>query len=177
MHLFPAQKELKPIVFQAGETCAIHVQCHQFTTTHSRCRPRGTRKRSSVPLRRRFILTIGLVGFDRVPKSGPTHSESPNASSSVNAGPTPSVRAPDSSTPPSPDTLDPMDHAHGDETPSMHARRHPPVLTSGLGLVRCAYAAKHFLRTGLRALTEWLGKEADYTCGQLVWYESDVGGA
>ena len=47
---------------------------------------------------------------------------------------------------------------------------------SGLTLMPYASAAKHFLRTGFRALAEWLGKEADYTCGQLVRDQWGAGG-
>ena len=157
-----------PVVFRLPDHRAVHVACHLFHT-------RG------IPfvdiIMSRFVVTVDLVGFPVVPEH-PPRSPSPNASL-VNADTTP-IQVPDSSLPPSsPDTRPPMDRDRtGVKTSSVQARGHvpAPALMFGLGLARYAHAANHLIRAGLGAVTEWLGKEVDYTCGQLVWDEWAVGG-
>ena len=169
-HSIPLQQGHAPIIFHLDDR-EVHVGCHPFAITNFRT-PGQPQEPPSPSLMYRFVVTVDLVGFKAAPEKSPGPSMD---ASSVNADTT-SIRAPDSPPPPSPDTPAPMNRANGEETLPLQARRLPPAFMSGLGLAQYAHAANHLIRAGLRTATEWLGKEADYTCGQLVWDEWAVGG-
>ena len=158
LHLLPEQKHHSPMVHYVGGGRAVHVRCPILGTSRHATSPSPTYE---------FGITINLVGFEETAAviRDPSHTASPvDAETAI-------VEGPGRSSPP--DTFPPR--RHGGHTWLTRTRQLLPTLMSGLA--RPTYAANRFLRAGLRGATEWLGKEADYTCGQPVWDEWAVGGA